>query len=94
VKGTFNLQSTSNQIKSSCNKFTPLHAGNAPVLHGNTFVCKSTNNPKGVNGIKGGGGSSSSSSGGSSTSSGAANPILISGATGVMGVVAAIFGML
>jgi len=89
VRGGFNLQSKQN-VDSSCARFKPLSGGRASPIKGK-FVCKTTAQPQ----SKGNGNGGSSTSGGSSSSSSSpANPILISGATGVLGVVAAIFGML
>jgi hypothetical protein len=91
VRGGFNLQSKQN-VDSSCARFKPLSGGRASPIKGK-FVCKTTAQPQSKgNGNSNGG--SSTSGGSSSSSSSPANPILISGATGVLGVVAAIFGML
>jgi hypothetical protein len=92
VRGAFNLQSTE-VITSSCNHFEPLSEGRANVIKGPFTCAGKRNNPGGTGTLKpgtnaGGGGASSASS------SGAANPVLIPGATGLLGVIAAIFGML
>lgn len=84
VRGAFNLQSTQD-INSVCSHFKPL-SGQNNVIKG-TFTCSTTKTPGGV-------GTSTSSGSGGTTSSGAANPMLIPGATGVLGVLAAIFGLL
>ncbi|KAK3722728.1 cell wall protein Ecm33 [Vermiconidia calcicola] len=89
VRGAFNLQSEQN-IDDACEEFRPLAGGRGSVIKG-PFTCEGKlRNPGGV----GSSGGSRTGSGGSSSSSGAANAVYISGATGVMGVVAAIFGML
>lgn len=91
IRGAFNLQS-SNDISSSCDHFEPL-SGSNNVIKG-TYTCSGgESHPGGTGtlspGTNTGGGSSSSASASSS-----ANVVYISGATGLMGVVAAIFGML
>lgn len=93
VRGAFNLQSTQD-ITSACNHFQPLSGANN-VIKG-TYTCKGGESTPGGTGTLSGGtnsGSGSGSSASASASSGA-NAVYISGATGVMGVVAAIFGML
>lgn len=88
VKGAFNIQSTKT-ITNSCSAFGKLK--NQGIIRGK-YICAGKLSH--VGGVSNPQASQSSSSGGSSSSSSAANPIYISGATGVMGVVAAIFGML
>lgn len=88
VKGAFDLQSTGD-ISAACAHFEPL-SGSNNVIKG-TYTCAGGESTAGNTGTAT---SSSSSSSSSSTSSSGANAVLISGATGLMGVVAAIFGML
>ena len=97
VRGAFNLQS-SEDLGNTCERFSSLNQ----VIRGE-FSCKGREeNPQGQGSLadgtsdSGSGGSSTSSSDSSdSTSSGsAASTVYISGATGFMGVVAAIFGLL
>ncbi|KAF2766407.1 hypothetical protein EJ03DRAFT_330139 [Teratosphaeria nubilosa] len=91
VKGAFNLQS-SEDISDACNHFKPL-SGNNNVIKG-TYTCAGKESTPGGTGTLSSGTNSGSGSGSSSTASSAANAMYISGATGVMGVIAAIFGML
>lgn len=84
VRGAFNLQSTQN-IDSICSNFQS-KAGSNNVIKG-TFTCRSTSTPGGVGSLPAG------TSSGTSQSS-AAQPMLIPGATGLLGVVAALFGLL
>ncbi|KAK5138317.1 hypothetical protein LTR08_003378 [Meristemomyces frigidus] len=92
VKGAFNLQSTKN-IDTACSHFEPL-SGENNVIKG-TYTCSGEEaSPSGVTTGSGSGSSSGSSSSASSTASSSANAVYISGASGLMGVVAAIFGML
>jgi hypothetical protein len=61
------------------------------VIQG-TFTCAGKqNHPGGTGTLKPG---TNAGGGGAASSSGAANPMLIPGATGLLGVVAAIFGVL
>ena len=85
VRGAFNLQSTKD-ISSACDKFNPLK--NQGIIKG-PYYCHGQLAKVGGTGTRTGSGSGSSAS-----SSGAANPMLIPGATGLLGVVAAIFGVL
>lgn len=87
VRGAFNLQSTKN-INSACDHFEPL-SGQNNVIKGE-YTCSQTSNPQGTGTLPDGTNSGSSST----TSSSAALPMLIPGATGLLGVVAAIFGLL
>jgi hypothetical protein len=90
VRGAFNVQS-SKDISSDCSHFKSL-SGSNNVIKG-TYTCVSgASNPSSSG--TGSSGSSTSSGSSSSTSSSAADVLYISGATGLMGVVAAIFGML
>ncbi|KAK5127362.1 hypothetical protein LTR85_006701 [Meristemomyces frigidus] len=92
VKGAFNLQS-SGDIDSACSHFEPL-SGSNNVIKG-TYTCAGGESTVGGTGtLSPGTNSGGSSSSSSSTASSAANAVLFSGATGLMGVVAAIFGML
>jgi len=91
VRGAFNIQSHNN-IDSSCSKFAPLKSGRGSVIKG-PYTC--TGGKSTVSGV--GGGNSGSSSGGSGSSgsgSSGAGSLVIPGATGVLGLVAAIFGLL
>lgn len=90
VRGAFNLQSTEN-IESACSHFEPL-SGQNNVIKGE-YTCKGEEDSPGGTGTLPAGTNSGSGSGSSSSSS-AAHPILIPGATGLLGVVAAIFGLL
>lgn len=95
VRGAFNMQS-SKDISDACGHFEPLSGPNN-VIKG-TYTCSGRQQkpggtgtlPSGTNSGNGDGTSSGSSASGSS----AATALKISGATGLMGVVAAIFGML
>lgn len=82
VRGAFNLQSTSNI---SCDTFEELRSNR--VIKGKYTCVPDSANPEGLDGT-------STTSDGSSSSSSAAHPMIIPGATGVLGVVAAIFGLL
>ncbi|KAK3642436.1 cell wall protein Ecm33 [Elasticomyces elasticus] len=92
IRGAFNLQSAAD-ISSSCDHFQPL-SGSNNVIKG-TYTCSGGEAAPGGTGTlspgtnTGGSGSSSSASASSS-----ANVVYISGATGLMGVIAAIFGVL
>ncbi len=90
VRGTFTLLSK-NDISSDCSHFQSLHSGRASTIKG-AVKCKGSQSH--VPGTSSSSGGSSGTSGSSSSSSGAANAVYISGATGVLGVVAAMFGML
>ncbi|KAK5110758.1 hypothetical protein LTR62_005635 [Meristemomyces frigidus] len=90
VRGAFNLQSTSD-ISSACSNFKGL-SGSNNVIKG-TFTCSGDQSHPGGAGTTPSGTSSSSSSS-SSTSKSSANGLYISGTTGLLGVVAAIFGVL
>lgn len=91
MRGAFNLQSTKD-ITDACNHFEPL-SGQNNVIKGE-YTCKGEeDHPQGT-GTLTAGTNSGSGSGSSTSSSSAANPMLIPGATGVLGVVAAIFGLL
>lgn len=85
-----NLQSEE-EITDVCSHFRPLSSSNN-VIKGHFQCSGGVGNPKTLNG------GSSSNNGGSSSSSSespnAANHRYISGPMGVMGVIAAIFGML
>jgi hypothetical protein len=88
VRGAFNLQSSAD-INSACSHFSSL-SGSNNVIKG-TYTCKGEeSNPGGTGTLPSG----TNSGGSSSSSSSAATAIYISGATGFMGVIAAIFGML
>ena len=88
VKGAFDLQSTGD-ITSACSHFQPL-SGQNNVIKG-TYTC--SGKEASVSGVASGT-STATGSTTSSTKASAANTVYISGATGLMGVVAAIFGML
>jgi len=95
VRGAFNLQS-SKDISDACNHFEPLSGPNN-VIKG-TYACAGAQQKPGgsgtlPSGTNSGNGNGTSSSG-SSTSSSASSALKITGATGLMGVVAALFGML
>lgn len=89
VRGAFTLKS-SQDIDDACSHFQSL-SGQSNVIKG-TFTCQGESHDEGT----GSNSSTSTSSGssGSQSSSSAAIPMLIPGATGVLGVVAAIFGLL
>ncbi|WPH01086.1 Hypothetical protein R9X50_00392100 [Acrodontium crateriforme] len=90
VQGAFNLQSTGD-ISKACDHFQSI-AGSSSVIRG-TFTCHY--NDASAGGI--GSGSTGVQNGGdgsSTTSSAAAVPMLIPGATGVLGVLLAMLGML
>jgi hypothetical protein len=89
VRGAFNLQSTKD-ISAACNHFEPL-SGNNNVIKGSYTCAGKQNNPGGTGTLKPG---TNAGGGGATASSGAASPMLIPGATGLLGVLAAIFGML
>ncbi|KAK0792326.1 cell wall protein Ecm33 [Friedmanniomyces endolithicus] len=91
IRGAFNLQSTSD-ISSSCNHFQPL-SGSNNVIKG-TYTCSGGESNPGGTGTLSPGTNSGSGSSASSSAKSSANGVYISGATGLMGVVAAIFGML
>lgn len=88
VRGAFNLQSTEN-LDDVCNHFQGL-AGSNNVIKGEYTCSGEESNPGGAGTLPDG----TNSGSGSSSSSSAAVPMLIPGATGVLGVVAAIFGLL
>lgn len=83
VKGAFNLESTEN-IESTCNHFKAISGANSDIR--GKFTCESAQ--KNVPGEVSGSGSNSGNSG-----SGAAS-LIIPYATGIIGIVAAVFGML
>ncbi|KAI5359895.1 putative Receptor L-domain superfamily [Septoria linicola] len=83
VRGAFTMLSNQN-IDDTCSTFQA-EAGSAKAIKGK-FECQGETDPED--------GSATSSGSGSSKSSSAAHPVLIPGATGVLGVVAAIFGLL
>lgn len=83
VRGAFTLLSNQD-IQEVCSNFQG-QAGSARAIKG-TFTCRGNTDPKD--------GSATGSGSGSSSSDSAASPLLIPGATGVLGVVAAIFGLL
>ena len=90
VRGAMNLQS-SEQINGVCDYFEPLASSNN-VIKGPYTCAGERSNPRGQGTLQDG--TSSGSGGDSSESPNAANHRYISGATGVLGVIAAIFGML
>jgi hypothetical protein len=90
VRGAMNLQS-SEQINDVCDHFKPLSSSNN-VIKGPYTCAGERANPRGQGTLQDG--TSSGSGGGSSSSDNAAPTRYISGATGVLGVMAAIFGML
>lgn len=83
VRGAFTLLSTGD-ITSACDTFQG-QAGSASAIKG-TFTCTGQTDPED--------GTSTTGTSASHTSSSAAHPMIIPGATGVLGVVAAIFGLL
>lgn len=88
VRGAFTLVSDAD-ITDSCNTFKS--------ESGTSAVIKTTPNCQGMDPnalTEGGNGTSTSSGSSSTTSSSTANAVVITGATGLLGVVAAIFGML
>ena len=90
VRGAFNLQSAAD-ITDDCSTFKAL-AGSNNVIKGK-FVCAGTvAKPSGQGSTPTSSGSSSSSS--SSASAGAAAGLYIPGATGLMGLVAVMFGLM
>ncbi|EMC97309.1 hypothetical protein BAUCODRAFT_33033 [Baudoinia panamericana UAMH 10762] len=93
VRGAFNLTSTGD-VSAACSTFRGL-SGMNNVIKG-TYTCNSgaSRSGSGSSSASGSATASSGSSSSSATHSSPANVIYISGATGVMGVVAAIFGML
>ena len=92
IRGAFNLQSSAD-ISSSCDTFQPL-SGSNNVIKG-TYTCSGEeSHPGGTGTLSPGTNSGNGGSASSSSSASAANNVYISGATGLMGVVAAIFGML
>lgn len=90
VAGAFNLQSTGD-ISSACNTFKPLSGPNN-VIKG-AYTCSGGESHPGGTGTLPGGTNSGSGSSSSASASSAAHPMFIPAATGVLGVVAAIFGM-
>lgn len=84
-----NLQSSA-QINQVCDYFQPLAQSNS-VIKGPYTCAGERANPRGQGTLSDG---TSSGSGNSSESGNAASTRYISGATGVLGVLAAIFGML
>ena len=82
VKGAFNLQS-SKSLGNTCDKFSAVAGPNEDIR--GTFTCKGK-----VQNVPG---SSSASSSGNDDSN-AAGSLLIPYATGIIGVIATIFGML
>jgi len=91
VRGAFNLQS-SGDISSACSTFQPLSGPNN-VIKG-TYTCAGTESHPGGTGTLSPGTNTGNGGKSSSTASSSANAVYISGATGLMGVVAAIFGLL
>lgn len=85
IKGAFNVQSQQD-ITSTCSTFQSL-SGSNNVIQGLYYCNGSVANPAT-------GGATTTSSGGSATSSGAANFMPVPAVTGLLGVVAAIFGLL
>jgi hypothetical protein len=85
VRGAFTIASSKN-ITETCSNFDGQQGENS-VIKGD-YYCEGEQETS-TSGQDG-----TSTSGGSSTSSGAANPMLIPGATGVLGIFAAIFGLL
>ncbi|OQN99032.1 hypothetical protein B0A48_14893 [Cryoendolithus antarcticus] len=91
VRGAFNLQS-SKDLTNTCNHFQPL-SGQNNVIKG-TYSCSGGESTPGGSGTLPSGTNSGSGTSGSTTSSSASTAVTITGATGLLGVVAAIFGML
>nr|OQO15774.1 hypothetical protein B0A51_16742 [Rachicladosporium sp. CCFEE 5018] len=91
VRGAFNLQS-SKDLTDTCNHFQPL-SGQNNVIKG-TYSCSGGESTPGGSGTLPSGTNSGSGTSGSTTSSSASTAVTITGATGLLGVVAAIFGML
>lgn len=89
VQGAFNLQSTGD-ISKACDGFKSI-AGASSVIRG-TFTCNY--NDASAGGLGSGGSGVHNGGDSSSPSSGAAVPMLIPGATGVLGVFLAMLGML
>jgi len=92
VRGAFNLQSSS-EITEACDHFQSIAGPNLAIK--GTYTCKGKESNPGTTGTLPGGTSDGGSGGSSSsTPSSAASAMQITGATGFLGVVAAIFGML
>lgn len=92
IRGAFNI-SSSQDISSICSHFQPL-SGQSNVIKG-SYTCNSKlGNSTSSSSSSSSGTSSSSGSSSSSSPSSAAYAVQISGATGLLGVVAAIFGLL
>ena len=91
VKGAFNLQSSQN-LTSACNHFQPLSGPNN-VIKG-TYTCSGGEASPGGTGTLSSGTNSGNGGSSSSSSHSFAHPLYIPTATGFLGVVAAIFGML
>lgn len=103
VAGAFNIQS-SEEIVEICDTFEPL-AGSANVIRGEFSCAGERAQPSGAGSLPDGTSSgsdgdsaSNGGSGGDGSSSGdnenGANTVYISGTTGLLGVVAAVFGIL
>ncbi|KAK3673731.1 cell wall protein Ecm33 [Recurvomyces mirabilis] len=91
IRGAFNLQSAGD-ISNACNHFKPL-SGSNNVIKG-TYTCSGGESHPGGTGTLSPGTNTGSSSSSSSSAKSSANSLYISGTTGLIGVVAAIFGML
>ena len=89
VRGAFNLQSTED-ITKACTHFRPLSVANS-VIKGPFTCLGETSNPGGTGTLKPG---TVAGAGGGDSTTGAASSVYVSGATVLMGVAAAIFGML
>lgn len=89
MAGAFNLQSLSD-IKAVCDRFAPLQGRSSPIK--GKYTCITSQTPTTVDGVSGGGGSPGSS--GTPTGAGShdfsARSYVV---TGVLGLVAAMFGM-
>jgi hypothetical protein len=86
VRGAFTILS-SKDIDSSCANFDGIH-GEDQIIKGE-YTCQGDTET-----TTSGNDGTSTSSGSSRSSSGAANPMLIPGTTGLLGVFAAMFGLL
>ncbi|KAK5698589.1 cell wall protein Ecm33 [Elasticomyces elasticus] len=91
IRGAFNLQSAAD-ISSSCDHFQPL-SGSNNVIKG-TYTCSGGEATPGGTGTLSPGTNTGGSGSSSASASSSANVVYISGATGLMGVIAAIFGVL
>ncbi|KAK6431664.1 cell wall protein Ecm33, partial [Oleoguttula sp. CCFEE 5521] len=83
---------SSEDLTDTCNHFQPL-SGQNNVIKG-TYSCSGGEFTPGGSGTLPSGTNSGSGTSGSTTSSSASTAVTITGATGLLGVVAAIFGML